>query len=247
MHSACDIVYDLPTSNYDSKKSMCSIVICVLVFLILYNTMSQPYVIYQKDIPSMVSSMVASIPSSLGFETEPKDELPTVDDTSETISSKIEDLKEKKDLPLSADAANSKEDPDATAKQTESDKKVLSEKVIKVVKNTSKLIVMFWAPWCPHCHTAMRPFVLASQMCPQTKFLMVNAEAVDKEKLFKGKDSIVPLTHFPFICRMENGKMVKVHEDAPTPSGIVKSLVPEEASEDTTKASEPNPLDAMFY
>tara|TARA_B100001989_G_scaffold252763_1_gene236058 strand:- start:898 stop:1503 length:606 start_codon:yes stop_codon:yes gene_type:complete len=201
--------------------------------------MSQPCVVYQKDIPSMVSSMAASL---LGSESK-DDELPTADDTS--VSSKIEDL-EKKDLPLSADAANSKEDSDATAKQTESDKKVLSEKVTKLVKNTAKLVVMFWAPWCPHCHSAMRPFVLASQMSPNTKFLMVNAEAVDKEKLFKGDDPIVPLTHFPFICRMENGKMVKLHKEAPTPSGIVENLVPEEASEDT-EVSEPNPLDAMFY
>ena len=92
----------------------------------------------------------------------------------------------------------------------------------------------------------MRPFVLASQMCPQTKFLMVNAEAVDKEKLFKGDNPIVPLTHFPFICRMEHGKMVKLHKEEPTPSSIAENLVPEEASEDT-EVPEPNPLDAMFY
>ena len=169
--------------------------------------------------------------------------LPTADETS--VSAKIDDL-DKKDLPLSADAANSKEDDDASAKQTEGDKKVLTEKVTKVVKSTGKLIVMFWAPWCPHCHSAMRPFVLASKMCPNTKFLMVNAEAVDKETMFKGNNPIVSLSHFPFICRMENGKMVKLHESAPTPSGIVKNLVPEEASDDS-ESSEPNPLDAMFY
>ena len=238
MHSACDIVYDLPTSNYDSKKSICSVVICALIVLIIYNMMSQPYVIYQKDIPGMVSSMAASLLGS-----DSNDDLPTADETS--VSAKIEDL-DKKDLPLSADAKNSKEDDDATANQTEDDKKVLTEKVTKMVKSNSKLVVMFWAPWCPHCHSAMRPFVLASQMRPNTKFLMVNAEAVDKEKLFKGDNPIVPLSHFPFICRMENGKMVKLHESAPTPSGIVENLVPEEASE-KSETSEPNPLDAMFY
>lgn len=239
MHSACDIVYDLPTSNYEPKKSICSIVICVLIFLIIYNTMSQPYIVYQKDIPSMVSSMAASL---LGSDSK-NEELPTADKTS--ISSKIEDL-ERKDLPLSADATNSKEDSDATAKQTEDDKKSLSEKVKNVVKNTNKIVIMFWAPWCPHCHSAMRQFVLASQMCPKTKFLMVNAEAVDKDKLFKGENSLVPLTHFPFICRMENGKMVKLHNSEPTPSSIVENLVPEESSEEKG-TSEPNPLDSLFH
>ena len=104
---------------------------------------------------------------------------------------------------------------------------------------------MFWAPWCPHCHNAMRPFAVASQKCPNTKFLMVNVDAVEKDKLFKGENSIVPLTHYPFICKMENGKMVKVLESEPTPSNIVNELVPEESSD--TEETNTDPLDALFH
>jgi len=238
MHNSCDIVYELPTSKHDQKKNICNVVMCILVFLIFWNTMSQPHVIYREKIPEMVSSMAASL---LGSDDSEEVDLPTADETS--VSTKIEDL-EKTDLPLSADAENSKDDPDATANQTEDDKKLLSEKVDTILKKSKKIIVMFWAPWCPHCHSAMRPFVLASQMSPNTKFLMVNAEAVDKEKLFKGENPVVPLTHFPYICRMEEGKMVKLHDSAPTPTNIVENLVPEEESK--VEESEPNPLDALF-
>ena len=57
MHNSCDIVYELPTSKHDQKKNICNVVMCILVFLIFWNTMSQPHVIYREKIPQMVSSI----------------------------------------------------------------------------------------------------------------------------------------------------------------------------------------------
>tara|TARA_A100001388_G_C28299999_1_gene280457 strand:- start:190 stop:411 length:222 start_codon:yes stop_codon:yes gene_type:complete len=52
---------------------------------------------------------------------------------------------------------------------------------------------------------------------------MVNAETVDKSA-FTGEDAIVPLTHFPFLCRMENGNLVRVSKKAPTSENILSEL-----------------------
>ena len=51
---------------------------------------------------------------------------------------------------------------------------------------------------------------------------MVNAETVDKSA-FAGEDAIVPLTHFPFLCRMENGNLVRVSKKAPTSENILSA------------------------
>tara|TARA_B100000214_G_scaffold374735_1_gene358432 strand:+ start:484 stop:1209 length:726 start_codon:yes stop_codon:yes gene_type:complete len=240
MQTACDIVYDLPTTNSRSKNSLCNLVICVLVILILYNTISQPYIPYTHDLPKMVSSMAASIGLVSGEE----------DDGLQSEGDKLS----------KADAKNSKEDPEAYKTQSEEEKKELTEKVAKVIKNATNIIVMVWAPWCPHCHGAMGPFEEASKMCPETKFLMINSEAVDKD-MFRGDDAVVPITHFPFICRMEDGKTVKVFNDEPTSENIVKDMVPEKTEEEpatveeeptsteeteTSENTETNPLDELF-
>jgi len=222
MYSACDIVYDLPSEDPFSKlkkTSMCNIVICLLLVLVLYNTLNPPYILTNSNIPQMVSSMASSIINS---------EFPTSDETS--ASNNVSSLP-KKDLALSADSKNSKADPESYKSQTQSEKNELTERVGNFVKSENVVIAMFWAPWCSHCHNAMKPFNEASQKCPNTKFLMVNCEAVNKDML---NSKITNIPHFPFICRFEKGKMKKVFESAPTAEQIANDLVPEESSSTDT-------------
>ena len=120
------------------------------------------------------------------------------------------------------DAPGAEKDENAYKKCTDKQKTVNKKELEKILNSSDKMIVMFWAPWCPHCHSSMRDFNIASTKS-ETPYLMVNAETVDKSA-FTGKDAIVPLTHFPFLCRMENGNLVSVSKKAPTSENILSEL-----------------------
>jgi len=172
--------------------------------------------------------------------------LPTTKETS--VSKQITDV-EDIDLPLSVDADGSKENPDAHKEQSEEDKEKLGKKLKQFISKQNVVIAMFWAPWCPHCHSAMKPFNIASQQCKKTKFLMVNAESIPRHAV-QGDNAVVPLTHFPFICRLENGKVTKVYDSHPSAENIKKELVPEELdSEKTAETSSETSeaLDELFH
>ena len=228
MHSACDIVYDFPSPK-DSKKNVCNVLICVLVFLIVYNSFMTPKVSYAHDFSKIVSTMMSSVSSA---------PLPTADKTS--VKEKVKDLNTK-DLPLSADAKGSDVNPDAYKTQPESEKIELTKKVKQLIESSDEIVVMFWAPWCPHCHTTMKPFSVASQLSPKVKHLMVNANAISPQLIDGGENSIVKLTHFPFICRMENGKLKKVFEAEPTPEKISSEMTLD------VEQVEADPLDQYFH
>jgi thiol-disulfide isomerase/thioredoxin len=82
---------------------------------------------------------------------------------------------------------------------------------------------MFYAPWCPHCHNVAPAFAEASKNC-STKFALCNAELIEPKKI-QGIESIVNVTHFPFLCKKEEGNF-KVFDGKPTASAIAEFAEP---------------------
>lgn len=82
----------------------------------------------------------------------------------------------------------------------------------------SEAVVMIYAPWCPHCKTAMPDFAKLSKEHPGTLFVLIDAESLPGEA-FSGPNALVQLEHFPTLVRKEKGKEpVKVssmHEAIP--------------------------------
>jgi thiol-disulfide isomerase/thioredoxin len=86
-----------------------------------------------------------------------------------------------------------------------------------LTKNPDILIMVF-APWCPHCHTALPNFMKASSTVRGMKPCIMNAEMVDHTLL-----QDMNVTHFPFIAASHNGMVQSdVFEGPPTVDELVK-------------------------
>jgi len=81
-----------------------------------------------------------------------------------------------------------------------------------------KCMYMIYAPWCPHCHTAMPNFVKASNDV-DIPFAMINAELVDSS-ILQG-DKMFNITHFPYIV-MKTPQGQNVFKGAPEVEELVK-------------------------
>ena len=73
--------------------------------------------------------------------------------------------------------------------------------VAAFAKNNKVSMLMIYAPWCPHCHTAMPKFFEAAKKskCP---YAIINAELVSPD-LLRGENALFDVKFFPYIIRRE--------------------------------------------
>lgn len=134
---------------------------------------------------------------------------------------------------------------------SEESKEASSKAVRDFVETHPDCVLMVYAPWCPHCHTAMPHFVTASKRL-STPLGIVNAEMVTKETL-SGPNAVCQVTHFPFVVSVRTGKVLDggVNEDAVVDFVGKEAAVAGAASTPSAGAggggSAPsNPLDLLF-
>lgn len=72
------------------------------------------------------------------------------------------------------------------------------------------VVIMVFAPWCPHCHNSMPEFVkLYEKMSGDFKMLIVDAEACPRDTFTEGKPTCLhPLKYFPTFLLRQKGKPV---------------------------------------
>lgn len=79
------------------------------------------------------------------------------------------------------------------------------------------LLMLVYAPWCPHCHTALPEFMKASESVDKNiSPCILNAEMVDSNVLME-----MQVTHFPFIVRSNAGH-TNVFQGNPSSQAIVE-------------------------
>ncbi len=76
------------------------------------------------------------------------------------------------------------------------------ESVKKFLKETPVSMIMIYAPWCPHCHTAMPKFAEASEKSGGVPYALINAEMVSPQ-LLHGENALFNVQYFPYILRRE--------------------------------------------
>ena len=141
-------------------------------------------------------------------------------------------------------------DPEGYTKMTEEEKKANGEIVKSWLKKNKTGVVMFFAPWCGHCHKAMPLF---GETAKQSKvpFLMVNAETVPRSLLSGGTDSVIQIEYFPTFAALANSELkiastVSEAADTAASEGTAPATAAQYASlEDNTNETQ-NPFDKLF-
>ena len=117
---------------------------------------------------------------------------------------------------------------------TEEDRKKVDDALHAFLDKTPNVILMVFAPWCPHCHKVMPQFVHMSQRAHKTPFCLVDAEAVLKGSFTQGDARMIhPLQYFPtFLVKKDGGAFVEkeltevleyAEGDAPVEEGVAES------------------------
>lgn len=76
------------------------------------------------------------------------------------------------------------------------------------LEKNDDVVIMVFAPWCPHCHKMMSDFVRVSHSGRQgQRFLMVNAETCNRETFTRDAPGMIhPLQYFPTFLVKKDGK-----------------------------------------
>lgn len=197
--------YNSPRQNFhvrdmfeepdDASASAClKIGLIVLLMVFLFQ---QPTVVRNRVSPmcgsaaSMIGTVVRTASARLGV--VPED----VDDPSKKGYDKVKAANVKL-----LDAKGSK---DAWKGLDASGKKKCAERLVAWTKSHSTGVVMLFAPWCPHCETAMGDLNAVALKHPSQSFLMVNAECVPISVISGGEESLLRCEHFPSFYVLTNG------------------------------------------
>lgn len=210
--------FDIPKRKTSTiELTSCNIIAGLAVLAILYTLLFSPQENYRyRQGMYKVSSAFSSISAMIVNNSENSTSV-TLKSANQNahIASKISDLGSQ-NLCMVADSKNADTTTGAYANMTDDEKMEVSNLVNEFLNENEVVVVMFFAEWCGHCSNAMHPVNEASQMQPDVPYLMVNADAVPRSFLEKGKGGIVDLPHFPFIVRFEKGKPMKIFENEMT-------------------------------
>lgn len=85
-------------------------------------------------------------------------------------------------------------------------------------------VLLIFAQWCPHCHSAMPGYIEASNQS-DAPFYIVDSACIDPKSI-QGEGASFEVTHFPFIVKNEVGedgkRSVNVMQEAVTKENIIK-------------------------
>lgn len=93
-------------------------------------------------------------------------------------------------------------------------KQKYDQNVMEKIDASSECMLMVYAPWCPHCSTAIPQFASASAHPDvQVPFFLINAELVSPSLLMGDGATVANVQHFPYICKRtkKDGAEAEVH------------------------------------
>ena len=107
--------------------------------------------------------------------------------------------------------------PPGSSAATDEHKKSNGKAVTSWMDAHPSSLIMFFAPWCQHCHAAMK--TLGDLSCP---VLMVNAEAIP-EDMVSGSNAMHTLTHFPTFLAHVHGNLIVARSAAEAEGTLEKA------------------------
>ena len=123
------------------------------------------------------------------------------------------------------------------------DLKTINQDQLKLDASTKKVILVFWATWCPSCRQKLEDVLPHASLPADTKLFAVNTESeVEKVKRFIDKESIKTAVLFDLdktlrreinqfktpawaVYKVENGKEILLKTESGFDKSEINSLV----------------------
>ena len=111
------------------------------------------------------------------------------------------------------------------------------------LEKNDDVVIMVFAPWCPHCHKMMPNFVkLSHSGRPGQRFLMVNAETCTRDTFTRRAPGMIhPLQYFPTFLVKKDGKYHEMELNDLTKAMEKDDAVTEDAATDDALVDTPDP------
>ena len=222
MHNGCSSggfpVSTLDYAPYTPRADMASNCLLVgLAVVLIVMTLSRPASPIYHPVAHQASAQVTSMIATVGHAVSARLETGLASlgsgnvmpaNASLTTSNLPSDTKVKL-----IDCAKSKSDKDAWKSMTDAEKAACEKAARSVVASHPKAVFLFYAPWCPHCHSAMAGFSEAAASA-SVPFYMVNAEALPRSA-FVGPKALLALEYFPTFAVLKEGKLAATEVASP--------------------------------
>lgn len=208
-------------SSKQSDSSMMYLIVAVIVAFVVVMTISSIPKCTEKiqQIPDMISTMatkVASVASKYSRNNTISSKQST---TTQKLDKYVKFVHEKcKNLTECIEGDGECHDFKNVAANF---KKSTTEKVHEYLDTHPNMLILVYAPWCPHCHTALPEFMkVVDEVKDTVDVAILNAEMVERELL-----GTMNITHFPYIAKCKDGMKSGTHEvyrGAPKSEELIK-------------------------
>ena len=194
-------------SGGDGQKGapVCGLVVGIIILLIVFMLISRSGCAQKmtRVVPVFVNGMKAKLGGGDKdtASSDPDDDIHIKLDKTTAKKIKKPGHKGKGLHNLTPCSGHSKEKCQDTKKIDPSVHKETEKNVRDFLAKHPVCMVMVFAPWCPHCHTAMPEFAKAAEKS-EVPFALINAEMMDP-KLLQGESALFNVQYFPYILRRE--------------------------------------------
>lgn len=208
------------TPNAQPTISMCTVLMGIIVFLVVFYLLSFTGGPCERYRQQFVNGMRAAV----------KGKAPAPASAKKDVHLKVDDELARTAVCRPGDSSCVTNLTECTGDECADVKNVdpkyrsdADKKVMDFLKANKTAMIMIFAPWCPHCHTAMPKFFEAAKKS-KCAFAIINAELVSPTML-QGENAVFNVQFFPFIVRREQkGSDVSdtVYKGAPSVEGLSK-------------------------
>ena len=200
--------YEIGELNFDRKEpNYCMLVIGAVIFYVLFLKPQHPLPLCNPiaGTASMVSSVMRSVSARIAGTSDDADMSPEVADVVAVVPGKVKAF-----------------DSIKWREFTDEDKRAMFQRVLSHLSSHRTMVIMVYAPWCPHCSTMM-PHIKQLAKEKKSKFSLINAETLTDDQL---KHAVGKVEHFPCFFKKKG-------------TVIEPKATPDEAAEDDGEPDEP--------